>query len=113
MDPLLKEHARFQLEATKMGRTVSFQVTAFEKRERRGTRLYAETSCYDPYSFMIHFIIRDADTLDEVVDRFTAQLLHRGFMPLRYRMRQRTEPEGYEKWGEWVQVDVPEARETT
>lgn len=109
---MLKEHARFQLEATKLGRTVSFQVTVFEKRERRGTRLYAETSCFDPYNFMIHFIIRDAETFDDVLARFTSQLLYRGFLPARYRVRLRDDELGYHRWGDWLAIDVPEIPET-
>lgn len=104
---MLKEHARFQLEATKLGRTVTFQVTVFEKRERRGSRLFAETQCYDPYNFMIHFIIRDAETFEGVLDRFIAQLLHRGFEPIRYRIRLFDEKTGYQRWGEWLTIEAP------
>ena len=83
---MIKQHGRFQLNATKLGRSVVFQVTVFEKVVRRKTRLFAETQCSDPYQFIIQFVIRDAESMEEIIDRFTQQLRHRGFEPERYRV---------------------------
>ncbi|MFT7581064.1 MAG: hypothetical protein ACI9MR_002738, partial [Myxococcota bacterium] len=47
----IREFNRFQLEATKLGRNVVFQVTVFEKKERNKSRLYAETQCSDPLQY--------------------------------------------------------------
>ena len=102
---MIREHSRFQLEATKLGRDVVFQVTVFEKRERRSTRLYAETQCSDPYHYIIQFIIREAQSFDEVVTKFERLLLHRGFTPLRYRVFGPVPELGVEKWLEWRVID--------
>jgi hypothetical protein len=81
----IKEHARFQLEATKLGRMVIFQVTVYSKKVRRKERLFAETQCSDPYHFIIQFVIKDANSTEEIIQRFMAQLRHRAFLPLRFR----------------------------
>ena len=83
----IREFNRFQLEAAKLGRNVIFQVTVFEKKERNRSRLYAETQCFDPLQYLIQFVIRDASDLNEVIEMFSKQLLHRGFAPLKYRVR--------------------------
>jgi hypothetical protein len=92
----IQEFNRFQLEASKLGRNVVFQVTVFEKKERNKSRLFAETQCYDPLQYLIQFVIRDAPDLDGVIVRFKAQLEHRGFTPLQYRVRDN------ERWGGWT-----------
>ncbi len=91
---MIKEHGRFQLEASKLGRLVVFQVTVFEKIDRRRTRLFAETQCSDPYHFIIQFVIKDAESMEEIIRLFTDQLLHRGFEPHRVRIFK-------ERWGSW------------
>ena len=73
----LKIYDRFQLEASKLGRTVVFQVTVFERKDRGKTRLFAETECSDPLQHLIQFVIRDAPDVDGIIDRFVAQLVHR------------------------------------
>lgn len=93
---MMREHSRFQLEATRLGRTVVFQVTVFEKEDRQRTRLFAETQCSDPLHFLLQFIVRDATDFDDLLSRFLAELEHRGFEATRYRRR-----EGG-KWGEWA-----------
>lgn len=100
---MIHEHGRFQLEASKLGRGVVFQVTVFAKVVRRRTRLFAETQCSDPYQFVIQFIIKDAESVDEVIDRFIAQLRHRGFDPERYRVQ------GDDAWGDWILIADGEA----
>lgn len=92
----IREFNRFQLEASKLGRSVIFQVTVFERKERSKRRLYAETQCYDPLQYIIQFVIRDAEDMDGVIERFTAQLSHRGFTPLAYRVKRDNGT-----WGEW------------
>lgn len=91
---------RFQLEATKLGRSVVFQVTVFEKTERNKRRLFAETQCSDPLQYIIQFVIRDAPDLDGVLERFRAQLVHRGFMPLQFRVKN-----GDGTWGGWKRIE--------
>lgn len=98
----LKICDRFQLEASKLGRTVVFQVTVFERKDRGKTRLFAETECSDPLQHLIQFVIRDAPDVDGIIDRFVAQLVHRGFKPLRHRGRN----EGAQTWDEWEQIEV-------
>lgn len=83
----ITEHNRFQLEATKLGRNVVFQVTVFEKKERNKARLYAETQCFDPLQYLIQFVIRDAPDLDGVIEAFAKQLVHRGFAPVKFRVK--------------------------
>lgn len=92
---MLREHSRFQLEASRLGRTVVFQVTVYEKEDRQRTRLYAETQCSDPLHFILQFIVRDATDFDDLLSRFLSELEHRGFEAIRYRLR-----EG-QKWGAW------------
>lgn len=92
------EHSRFQLEASKLGRDVIFQVTVFEKEERKRKKLFAETSCADPFHLIIQFIIREAPDFDTLLQRFVRQLEHRGFAPI--RMRHLTGG----KWAEWQAV---------
>ncbi len=101
MSPL-KIYDRFQLEALKLGRTVVFQVTVFERQERGKKRLFAETECSDPQQHLIQFVIRDAPDVDGVIDRFVAQLVHRGFKPLRHRLRVHEA----QKWAEWEPIEV-------
>lgn len=93
---MMREHSRFQLEASRLGRTVVFQVTVFEKEDRQRTRLYAETQCSDPLHFMLQFIVRDATDFDDLLSRFLAELEHRGFEASRYRRREGA------KWGDWT-----------
>lgn len=95
---MITEHSRFQLEASKLGRDLVFQVTVFEKEERRRKKLFAETQCSDPFHLVIQFIIREAPDFDTLLQRFVAQLEHRGFSPIRMRMRQ----DG--RWKDWQPV---------
>lgn len=97
----IREHSRFQLEASKLGRDVVFQVTVFERKERNTSRLFAETQCSDPLQYIIQFIIRDAPDLDGVIERFTSQLVHRGFTPVQYRINN-----GNGTWGAWSALDA-------
>lgn len=97
---MITEFNRFQLEATKLGRNVIFQVTVFQKRERNRSKLFAETQCSDPFHFIIQFIIREAPTFEVLLEKFYRQLDHRGFAPLRFRVRDKG------KWGEWQSIDV-------
>jgi len=91
----MQEHARFQLESAKLGRIVVFQVTVYARVVRRKTTLYAETQCADPYHNVIQFIIRDAESTENIIERFSIQLRHRGFDPLRYRLTVD------DVWGPW------------
>ena len=95
---VITEHCRFQLEASKLGRDVVFQVTVFCKEERRRKRLFAATQCSDPFHFLIQFIIREAPDFETLLHRFVHQLDHRGFEPIRMRIRE----EG--RWSDWGQV---------
>jgi hypothetical protein len=95
---VITEHSRFQLEASKLGRDVMFQVTVFEKEERRRKKLFAETQCSDPFHLVIQFIIREAPDFDGLLLRFVKQLEHRGFGPTRMRMRNAG------KWDAWLPV---------
>lgn len=97
---MIREYARFQLEASKLGRDVVFQVTVFEKEERRRKKLFAETQCSDPFHLVIQFIIREAPDFDTLLQRFVAQLEHRGFAPQRLRLREETSG----KWLAWGEV---------
>lgn len=96
----IREFNRFQLEATKLGRSVIFQVTVFERKERSKRRLYAETQCYDPLQYIIQFVIRDAPDMDGVIESFRAQLNHRGFTPLCYRLKNEQGT-----WDAWSNLD--------
>lgn len=106
---MITEHCRFQLEASKLGREVIFQVTVFQKEERRRKRLFAATQCSDPFHFLIQFIIREAPDFNSLLRRFVRQLERRGFEPLRMR----TQSGG--SWKKWASVpassdaDSPEA----
>jgi len=95
---VITEHSRFQLEASKLGRDTVFQVTVFEREERKRKRLFAETQCADPFHLVIQFIIREAPDFDTLLQRFVRQLEHRGFLPTRMRMRDGG------KWREWQAV---------
>ena len=95
---MITEHSRFQLAASKLGREVVFQVTVFQKEERRRRKLFAATQCSDPFHFLIQFIIREAPDFDTLLERFVTQLVHRGFEPDRMRMRS----DG--RWDEWIPV---------
>lgn len=95
---MISEHSRFQLEASKLGRDLIFQVTVFEKEERKRKKLFAETQCSDPFHLVIQFIIREAPDFETLLQRFVRQLEHRGFAPIRMRMRDTA------KWLEWQAV---------
>lgn len=96
----IEEFSRFQLEATKLGRNVVFQMTVYRRKDSRNKKLFAETQCSDPLHFIIQFVIRDETTVEGIIGRFKFQLLHRGYTPLRYRMR--TD----QKWENWQQVTL-------
>lgn len=96
---MINEHARFQLEASKLGREHVFQVTVFEKEERRRKRYFAETQCSDPFHLVIQFIIRDAPDFDSLLQRFVGQLEHRGFEARRMRLSSSAG-----KWQPWGAV---------
>jgi len=95
---MMQEHSRFQLEATKLARTVVFQVTVFSRVDKARTRLYAETQCSDPLHFLLQFVVRDAPDFESLLQKFLAELTHRGFDPVRYRMRDGT------AWQDWKPV---------
>ncbi len=76
-----------------------FQATVWEKRERNKSRLYAETECSDPLQYRIQFVIKDAPDLDGVIERFAKQLIHRGFMPTKFRVKS-----GDGRWEAWKAV---------
>ncbi len=96
---MVSEHSRFQLEATKLGRTVVFQVTVMARNDRGRTRLSAETQCSDPQHFLLQFIVRDAEDFGGLLDRFRQELDHRGFNPERYRLRK---DDG--AWSDWISL---------
>ena len=77
-----------------------FQVTVFEKSERNRRKLFAETQCSDPLHFIIQFIIREAPTFEVLLEKFVQQLVHRGFTPSRFRVRD----EG--KWQGWQPIEA-------
>jgi len=87
------------LEASKLGRDVVFQVTVFAKEERNRSKLFAETQCSDPFHLVIQFIIREAPDFDSLLSRFIAQLEHRGFVPVRYRLHEAG------KWAHWRSLE--------
>lgn len=93
---MVSEHCKFQLEATKLGRTVVFPVTVLARGERGRMRLSAETQCSDPIHFLVQFIVRDAADFDDLLVRFRQELEHRGFAPVRYRLRDGG------TWADWV-----------
>ena len=93
---MVKEHSRFQLEASKLGRTVVFQVTVFERTDKGRTRLFAETQCTDPLHFILQFIIRDAPDFGTLLQKFLAELEYRGFSAVRFRLTDGR------RWGEWT-----------
>lgn len=97
---MITEYNRFQLEATKLGRIVSFQVTVFEKTDRNRRKLFAETQCSDPLHFIIQFIIREAPNFEVLLEKFCHQLVNRGFAPTKYRVR------GEGKWQEWTPIEI-------
>ena len=51
--------------------------------------------------FLIQFVIRDAPDLDAVIDRFTQQLIHRGFSPLQFRVKNDNG-----SWGTWSHIEA-------
>lgn len=99
---MMQEHSRFQLEATKLARTVVFQVTVFSRVDRARTRLYAETQCSDPLHFLLQFVVRDAPDFPTLLQKFLAELVHRGFEPSRFRLREGS------AWADWQPVPSPD-----
>jgi len=95
---MIREHSRFQLEATKLGRTIVFQITVFERVDKGRSRLFAETQCDDALHFILQFIVRDAPDFDSLLRKFLAELEYRGFVAQRYRLREAR------KWGEWIAI---------
>ena len=95
---MMREHSRFQLEATKLGRTVVFQVTVFERVDKAKKTLFAETQCSDPFHFLLQFIVKDASDFNELLDKFIQELSFRGFEPVRYRVS------GGKAWGGWTNL---------
>jgi hypothetical protein len=99
---MMQEHSRFQLEATKLARTVVFQVTVFSRGDAARPRLYAETQCSDPLHFLLQFVVRDAPDFQSLLQKFQGELAHRGFEPVRYRLREGS------TWQDWLAVPALE-----
>ena len=99
---MMQEHSRFQLEATKLARTVVFQVTVFSRGDKARPRLYAETQCSDPLLFLLQFVVRDAPDFPTLLQKFQGELSHRGFESVRYRLRDGS------AWQEWLPVPTQE-----
>jgi hypothetical protein len=95
---MVREHGRFQLEATKLGRTVVFQVTVYERADKARARLSAETQCTDPQHFIVQFIVRDAPDFESLLRKFQEELEFRGFAAVRYRRRDA------DRWGDWAEL---------
>jgi hypothetical protein len=49
---------------------------------------------------MIQFVVRDAPDIDTVIQRFVAQLIHRGFSPQSYRVKTDSG-----RWAEWNSLE--------
>lgn len=97
---MVKEFTKFQLEAEKLGRVVVFQVTVFEKVDSKDRKkLFAETQCSDPLHFIIQFIIREAMDFDSLLNKFLTLLEHRGFVPLRFRKKEKN------RWLKWIDIE--------
>lgn len=101
---MISEHKRLQLEATKLDADICFTVTVFERRARTGTRYFAETQCSDPNNFIVQFIIRDGGDLDEIMTKLQRQMVYRGYVPHRYRMWDKNEETGYQRWLAWTPI---------
>ncbi|MBM4389214.1 MAG: hypothetical protein FJ088_15870, partial [Deltaproteobacteria bacterium] len=102
---MIKIFGRFQLEASKLERSIVFQVTVYERLDRQKGKLFAETQCSDPLQFILQFIIREAEDFDSLLQKFLKQLDHRGFSPVRYRKR------AGNKWEEWIPLNSKENKQ--
>ena len=91
---MIKEYGRIQIAAQKQDRSVVFDLKIFEKKTPKKRKLLAETQCTDPNHFIIQFYIKEADSIEEIMERFSVQLTHRGFTPERVRTLKRG-------WGPW------------
>jgi len=91
---MIKEHSTIQVSADRHGRSVVFDLKVFERNTRKKTKLFAETQCADNHHFIIQFFVKEADSVDEIIQLFCGQLIHRGFEPSQLRFKNRG-------WGPW------------
>ena len=98
---MIKEHGKIQVAAEKNGRSVIFDLRVFERKIRKKRKLFAETQCSDTHHFIIQFFVKDADSVEEIIQRFCKQLAHRGFEPVRLRHLKRG-------WGPWEALSAAE-----
>lgn len=99
-----KLYSKFQIEINKLGEQVRMDVTAYEITDRRGTRLEAETQVHDPFHNRVLFQIRNATNFGDIQNKLQAQLIHRGYAPLRYRLLSEDPKTGYTRWLEWEPI---------
>ena len=98
-------YSRFQVEIQRLGQLVNLDVVVYEIADRRGKRLEAQTQVQDPFHNRVVFYIRNAETFDQVQTKLQAQLIHRGYAPLRFRLRGENPETGATKWLEWQVIE--------
>lgn len=98
-------HSRFQVEIQRLSQLVKMEVVTYAIDDRRGTRLEAQTQCQDPFHNHVLFYVRNAETFEQVLTKLQAQFIHRGYAPLRYRLREENPATGATKWREWEPIE--------
>jgi len=98
-------HSKFQVEIQRLGQIVRMDVTSYEVTDRRGSRLEAETQVQDPFHNRVVFHIRNAENFTQVQEKLQAQLIHRGYAPLRMRLLSEDSRTGATRWLEWQLIE--------
>ena len=98
-------HAKFQVEIQRHGQVVRMDVTSYQVTDRRGTRLEAETQVQDPFHNRVVFHVRNAENFEQVQEKLQAQLIHRGYAPLRMRLLAEDARTGATRWLDWQIIE--------
>ena len=98
-------HSRFQVEIQRLGQIVRMDVTTYAVTDRKGSRLEAETQVQDPFHNRVVFHVRNAADFGQIKNKLQAQLIHRGYAPLRMRLLSEDPRTGATKWLDWEAIE--------
>ena len=97
-------HSKFQVEIQRLGQVVRMDVTTYAVTDRKGSRLEAETQVQDPFHNRVVFHVRNAEDFGQIQQKLQAQLIHRGYAPLRMRLLSEDPRTGATRWLEWTPI---------
>lgn len=101
MKNTLTDVDKFEIEVEKLGKVASIDLLVSTVRGARGRRkLFGEAFHRDAFTPVVYFKVLHATDIDDLYMRFIKQLIHRGFVPTRFRKSVS------DRFQEWNPVDL-------